>query len=154
MRKLKICLLACQVSQQLSAKQRSLLLRAHSLFGETPVIPRALSRAVHLYFRGSPADSSNPSWCPDTQGPILQDNVSPAAAPRERSARHRTRGLARGLAQHGPIPPLVGGAGLRGRRLSSGSRAEMLCTGWKLMSLCAFPRRKAERESAAYKGCR
>lgn len=72
------------------------------------VIPlaRALPHAAHPYFRGSPADSSDPSWCHETWGPGLQGDVSLATASKECSARHRTPGSAWGWAPHGPIPPL------------------------------------------------
>jgi len=71
----------------------------------TPVA-RELPRAVPLYFRGNPADSSNPSRCPETRGLTLQGSLSPAMASREQSGQHGTPGFAGGSAQLGPIPPL------------------------------------------------
>lgn len=50
----------------------------------------------------------------------------------------RTLLSACGVAQHGSIPPLGQWGWIQGRRTRCDSHAEMLCIGWKLLSLCAF----------------
>lgn len=96
-----------------AAKQRSLLLRGHRLFGEMLVIP--IARVV-----SSPARKCLLPW--------LQEPPS----------TNRTLCSACGLAWHGSIPPLGQWCWIQGRRMRCDSHAEMLCIGWKLLSLCAF----------------
>lgn len=109
-RNLKIHILALPSTLQLSAKQRSLLLRGHILFGEMLVIP--ITRGL-----SSPARKCLLPWL---QEPLSTD---------------RTLCSVCRLAQHGSIPPLGQWCWIQGRRARCESHAEMLCIGWKLLSL-------------------
>lgn len=110
-RNLKIQILALPNTP--AAKQRILLLRGHSLFGKMLVIPIA-----RVFFQS----------CQEMSTAMAAGALS----------TDRTLCSACGLAWHGSIPPLGQCCWIQGRRMRCDSHTEMLCIGWKLLSLCAF----------------